>query len=402
MGRLLEELRKVKTLEEALNLINQICNQITLDDVIEVGTLSDTLLESDPTRAQAFAEIVIKASECVRSWELHLRGMISKANALIVKGDREEAKRLLMEVICESISWFRTDLVAIAMNNLSKMLDDKEQSMRYKEAAEKILKSLQLEDIVSGVNSLIPGFHQKTFKISRPIQPPLRPISRPTPLTKKARPPTLRFKREISPTGTIMVTIPENWTVNFIPNPMGPFEDGCIISDPNNEHSIVRTSTLAYLEPNSPSVTMFMGMTGMSPTMFGVKVRPYVPPAQLINEFLGSTVSAEKIEPISEVKVGSEPCPGAIGGVAEKATLEFKGVTQGKEVRGTITVYCARFKYPSVMGWGQDTEWKTYAVIYYSTDLTPKVEGLLKTIINSIKLNENKIRQIMMRRLRRR
>jgi len=402
MSKLLEELRKVKTLEEALNLINQICDQITLDDIIEVGTLSDTLLESDPSRAQAFAEIVIKASECARSWELYLRGMISKANALIVKGDREEAKRLLMEVICESISWFRIDLVAIAMNNLSRTLDDKEQSTRYKEAAEKILKNLQLEDIVSEVNNLIPGFHQKTFRISRPVQPPPRPISRPTPLIKRARPPTLRFKREISPTGTMIVAIPENWTVRFTPNPMGPFEDGCIISDPNNEHFIIKTPTLAYLEPNSPSITMFMGMTGMSPTTFGVKVRPYAPPAQLINEFLRSTVSAEKIEPISEVKVGSEPCPGAIGGVSEKATLEFRGTIQGKEVRGAITVYCARFKYPSVIGWGQDTEWKTYAVIYHSIGLTPKVERLLKTIINSIKLNENKIRQIMMRRFRRR
>ena len=71
-------------------------------------------------------------------------------------------------------------------------------------------------------------------------------------------------------------------------------------------------------------------------------------------------------------------------------------------MRGAITVYCARFKYPSVIGWGQDTEWKTYAVIYHSIGLTPKVERLLKTIINSIKLNENKIRQIMMRRFRRR
>jgi len=102
-----------------------------------------------------------------------------------------------------------------------------------------------------------------------------------------------------------MVTIPKNWTVNFTPNPMGPFENGCIISDSNNEHFITRTSILTYLEPNSPSITMFMSMIGTSPTMFGVRVRPYVPPAQLIDEFLGSTVSAEKIEPISEVKVES-------------------------------------------------------------------------------------------------
>ena len=46
--------------------------------------------------------------------------MISKANALIIKGNREETRRLLMEVVCEAISWFRTDLVTITMSNLSK------------------------------------------------------------------------------------------------------------------------------------------------------------------------------------------------------------------------------------------------------------------------------------------